>query len=266
MKFSSQFITALCRFGQYSRLLLNKPMRVFWYFIIICALCFCIKCGAFFHGYAQAGGISGLANTYLPEFSIENGKLICSDYKFEDEIAGIDIVVDTSPDFVATKDMVSDNTVAVIEDSTKLIVANPMQYQEIRFDDRSFDGLTKEKIVKYLEQSLLVKLMLGCIVFMMFGMYVFNYAIYVLLSICIGNLINAFVKTQIRYGGMVKLGIYAITFPSLLTAVTSAVMNLLGYTGNNNFNVILFAVLVGVYMYLGLKNIKASNGYIVATL
>ena len=52
MKFSSQFITALCRFGQYSRLLLNKPMRVFWYFIIICALCFCIKCGAFFHGYA----------------------------------------------------------------------------------------------------------------------------------------------------------------------------------------------------------------------
>ena len=95
MKFSSQFITALCRFGQYSRLLLNKPMRVFWYFIIICALCFCIKCGAFFHGYAQAGGISGLANTYLPEFSIENGKLICSDYKFEDEIAGIDIVVDT---------------------------------------------------------------------------------------------------------------------------------------------------------------------------
>ena len=247
MKFSSQFITALCRFGQYSRLLLNKPMRVFWYFIIICALCFCIKCGAFFHGYAQAGGISGLANTYLPEFSIENGKLICSDYKFEDEIAGIDIVVDTSPDFVATKDMVSDNTVAVIADSTKLIVANPMQYQEIRFDDRSFDGL-------------------GCIVFMMFGMYVFNYAIYVLLSICIGNLINAFVKTQIRYGGMVKLGIYAITFPSLLTAVTSAVMNLLGYTGNNNFNVILFAVLVGVYMYLGLKNIKASNGYIVATL
>ena len=247
MKFSSQFITALCRFGQYSRLLLNKPMRVFWYFIIICALCFCIKCGAFFHGYAQAGGISGLANTYLPEFSIENGKLICSDYKFEDEIAGIDIVVDTSPDFVATKDMVSDNTVAVIADSTKLIVANPMQYQEIRFDDRSFDGLTKEKIVKYLEQSLLVKLMLGCIVFMMFGMYVF-------------------VKTQIRYGGMVKLGIYAITFPSLLTAVTSAVMNLLGYTGNNNFNVILFAVLVGVYMYLGLKNIKASNGYIVATL
>ena len=78
--------------------------------------------------------------------------------------------------------MVSDNTVAVIADSTKLIVANPMQYQEIRFDDRSFDGLTKEKIVKYLEQSLLVKLMLGCIVFMMFGMYVFNYAIYVLLS------------------------------------------------------------------------------------
>ncbi len=154
MKFSSQFITALCRFGQYSRLLLNKPMRVFWYFIIICALCFCIKCGAFFHGYAQAGGISGLANTYLPEFSIENGKLICSDYKFEDEIAGIDIVVDTSPDFVATKDMVSDNTVAVIADSTKLIVANPMQYQEIRFDDRSFDGLTKEKIVKYLDQSL----------------------------------------------------------------------------------------------------------------
>ena len=225
-----------------------------------------IKCGAFFHGYAQAGGISGLANTYLPEFSIENGKLICSDYKFEDEIAGIDIVVDTSPDFVATKDMVSDNTVAVIADSTKLIVANPMQYQEIRFDDRSFDGLTKEKIVKYLEQSLLVKLMLGCIVFMMFGTYVFNYAIYVLLSICIGNLINAFVKTQIRYGGMVKLGIYAITFPSLLTAVTSAFMNLLGYTGNNNFNVILFAVLVGIYMYLGLKNIKASNGYIVATL
>ena len=65
---------------------------------------------------------------------------------------------------------------------------------------------------------------------------------------------------------MVKLGIYAITFPSLLTAVTSAFMNLLGYTGNNNFNVILFAVLVGIYMYLGLKNIKASNGYIVATL
>ena len=251
MKFSSQFITALCRFGQYSRLLLNKPMRVFWYFIIICALCFCIKCGAFFHGYTQAG---------------ENGKLICADYKFEDEIAGIDIVVDTSPDFEATKDMVSDNTVAIIADSTKLIVANPMQYQEIRFDDRSFDGLTKEKIVKYLDQSLLVKLMIGCIVFMMFGMYVFNYAIYVLLSICIGNLINAFVKTQIRYGGMVKLGVYAITFPSLLTAVTSAVMNVLGYTGNNNFNVILFAVLVGVYMYLGLKNIKASNGYIVATL
>ena len=247
MKFSSQFITALCRFGQYSRLLLNKPMRVFWYFIIICALCFCIKCGAFFHGYTQAGGVSGLANTYLPEFSIENGKLICADYKFEDEIAGIDIVVDTSPDFEATKDMVSDNTVAIIADSTKLIVANPMQYQEIRFDDRSFDGLTKEKIVKYLDQSLLVKLMIGCIVFMMFGMYVFNYAIYVLLSICIGNLINAFVKTQI-------------------TAVTSAVMNVLGYTGNNNFNVILFAVLVGVYMYLGLKNIKASNGYIVATL
>ena len=57
-----------------------------------------------------------------------------------------------------------------------------------------------------------------------------------------------------------------LLFPSLLTAVTSAVMNVLGYTGNNNFNVILFAVLVGVYMYLGLKNIKASNGYIVATL
>ena len=54
-------------------------------------------------------------------------------------------MVDTSPDFEATKEMVSDNTVAIIADSTKLIVANPMQYQEIRFDDRSFDGLTRKK-------------------------------------------------------------------------------------------------------------------------
>lgn len=266
MKFSSQFITALCRFGQYSRLLLNKPMRVFWYFIIICALCFCIKCGAAFHSYAEAGGVSGLANTYLPEFSIENGKLICADYKFEDKIAGINVVVDTSSDFVATKNMVSDNTVSIIADSTKLIVANPMQYQEVRFDDRSFDGLTKEKIVKYLKQSLLVKLMIGCIVFMMFGIYALEYIIYILLSVCIGNLINTFVKTQIRFGGMLKLGVYAVTFPSLLITVTSSVMTVLGYSGSTNFNVILFAVLVGVYMYLGLKNIKASNGYIVATL
>ena len=49
-------------------------------------------------------------------------------------------------------------------------------------------------------------------------------------------------------------------------ALTAIDVNTGKYTGNNNFNVILFAVLVGVYMYLGLKNIKASNGYIVATL
>ena len=266
MKFSSQFITALCRFGQYNKLLLNRPFKVFWYFIVICFLCFCIKCSAFFYNYMQVGGLSGLADTYLPDFSIENGKLICSDYKFEDKIAGVDIIVDTSSDFMATKDMIKDDTVAIIADSTKMIIANPMQYQEIRFDNRSFDGLTKEKVVKYLEQSVLMKLMIGCIIFMTFGVYVFNYLIYVLLAVCIGNLINAFVKAQIRYGSMLRLGVYTITFPSLLTAVTSAFMNVLGYIGNNNFNVILFAVLVGVYMYFGLKNIKAGNGYIVATL
>lgn len=267
MKFSSQFLTAIYRFREYNKLLLNKGGRVIWYFIVICAVCFCLKGGALLYSCLQAGGISGIANTYLPEFSIENGKLNCDEYNFEDKIAGVKIIVNTSSDFNASRDIIDQDTVvAVIADSTKLIVANPMEYQEIRFDDEVLQGLTKDKIVKFLDTSIFVKLMFICFGFMMFGAYLINYVIYVFLAVCLGNIINGFVKAQIRFSSMVKLGVYAITFPSLLNSVTSAVVSILGFYGSGDFNTLLFAVLGGVYMYLGLKNIKISNGYIVAAL
>lgn len=255
MSFFEQFKTAVYKFQSYPKLMMLGFGRVICYLLIFTVVISVISALPYAVAYIRLGGISGMIEKYVPEFSIENGKLKCETIDFTDELMGVKILIDNNED--AEDVDVRNSGFYLVADSDKMILGNGIQESIIDFSQFEDEYIDKSMLVNFFENTkvriaifailgitTLFSLSFGTIVWL----FMLSFAVFVI-NLC-------FVHTRIGYGDVFKLTVYARTFPSIFILV----MGLVGFM----YAEIIFLGLFITYVYLGLKNIKKQEAIILA--
>ena len=125
MSFFEQFKTAVYKFQSYPKLIMQSFGRVICYLMIFTVVITVIEAIPYAVAYRRLGGISGMIQKYVPEFSIENGKFKCESIDYSDELSGIKIFIDDNED--AENVDVRNSGFYLVADSDKMIVGNGIQ-------------------------------------------------------------------------------------------------------------------------------------------
>ncbi len=257
MNFFEQMITAIYRFQSYPKLIMQKMGRVIGYLIIFTLIIAVINTFPFVIGYKKLGGIEGAINKYVPDFSIENGRLQCEHIDYTDEIMGVKIYIDGNED-VSNID-VSNTSFYLLADSAKMIIGNGINREVIAFSQFKDDYITKDKLISIF-MAKKVKLAIFTIIAVsgLISLCLSTLASVFMLS-CLAMFINVcFVRSNTGFGALFKLSVYARTFPSIILFIVS----FSGFAGSS----ILYWGLLITYIYLGLRNIKKQEAIILAEL
>lgn len=255
MSFFEQMITAIYRFQSYPKLVMQKMSRVIGYLFIFTLIIAIINAIPFAVGYKKLGGISGAIERYVPEFSIENGKLQCDPIDYNDDIMGVKIYIDGNED-VSNID-VSKQVFYLLADSDKMIVGNGIQRQVLDFGQFVDDHVNKDELVRFFSNK---KIKLA--IFTIFGVTaVFSLCFSTIIGLLMLSLLAAFInvcfiRSNIGFSDVLKLSVYAKTFPSIILII----MSFCGFAGSG----ILYWGLMITYICLGLKNIKKQEAIILA--
>ena len=252
MNIIQQFICAIYRFGKYPELIKNKMWRVILYLLTLSAISYVLIIVLFYPAYKSAGGLTGIINRYVPEFTVSNGKLDMETIEYIDDDIMLYIHIDTTK--AIDRSELNKYDCVLLADSDSLVASNGIQQMETKFSD--IGEMSKADLIKAIP---MLKISMAVSLIMLYLLYVGNLLTMIVLFVLIGNVINLmFVRAQIRFWDMFKLSVYARTMPALLMAVLSVI--------GVNMSMIIYAGIVCVYMYLGLKNIKAENGVVIADL
>lgn len=255
MNFFEQVITAIYRFQSYPRLVMQRMGRTLGYLCIFTLIIAIINMIPFAIGYKEIGGISGAIEKYVPDFSVENGKLKCQTIDYTDDMMSVKIFIDGNED-VSSID-VKNYAFYLLADSDKMIVGNGIQRQEMDFIQFKDDYISKAQLVSFFN-SKKVKMA----IFMIFGITaLFSFAFSTIIGVLILSLLAAFINMcfvhgNMKYSELFKLSVYARTFPSIILII----MNFGGFAGSS----ILYWGLLITYIYLGLRNIKKQEAIILA--
>jgi len=252
MNILQQFIKSFYKFDEYPLLIQTKGIKVFFYIVLLIFISISPIVGKMASLYYKLGGISGIIDTYVPEFSISND-VLSTDKKidFKDEQIGLAIVLDTEKDF--KPDDYQKFTSYMLIGKNKTYIKSNLSIKE--FDYKSFNNLSKKDISKFYPMIKQI-LALTCI-----SLYLFCFIsniVMILLFMIISNIVNIFIGAKLKFSEMFKLVVYSITMPTILRTV----LMLIGV----NMPRIIFLGTVCAYFYFSLKSVKQNNGIIIAVL
>ncbi len=254
MSFIKQFKISIYKFHDYPILLLNSGGRAVVYYLIFSLIIAVISLGTMarvLHGF---GGVDGIFDKYVPEFSISDGKLICDTY--DKDFEGFKVYVNTKEKF-DFKDKIGTNKLYIVADSEKVVLNNGIQ--EITYSMADLGNFDKAYVKEFIN-SPSFKFTFG--ILSLIALFI-NEVIMGIGTLCMlafaGNFINVFItKVQIKPGDLFKLSVYSGTFPVLLKS--------LAFLCGIQLHIIIYVGLMATYMYLGLKNIKSATGIILAEI
>lgn len=263
MSFWKMFPTALYGFGSYPELARVKGWKAFLYILLTVVFGVAVMLAWAVPSYVHAGGFAGMAEDKLPQFTISDGRLTMDSLDYWDKEKQMHIYVDTAntkPDLTKAENAMS----ALVAGSEEMsIVSNAMGYtQTYSFADlnEGMGKIDKARVVKFLgtaEFQVFFIMMYGFALLFVFAVQ----ALYdVLWLTLLGNLINMFfVRLPVRFGTMVKLGVFARTLPFLMSILMTLVA---GFP----IEQIVYYAIGAFYVYKGLKNIKNQEGVVIADL
>lgn len=206
----------------YKELIKSSTPKTFLYGLFIFFMTFIII--AFYNVLvirSNYGSLSEIIKKNVPEFTLENGKL-----SVEKEILynnnGIYVNIDTSKEgaFAELNDdkikrMVADYSSVMIIDSSRAVLANQLQYNEIDFSKLS-GSFNKAKLLEVVPEirNLIILTLALTFVFLLIMYYVvlFFFAF-------ISSLYAFFSKKIIRFNDLYKMAIYASTLPCIILIV-----------------------------------------------
>lgn len=256
MNFIKQLITAIYKFESYPELMRNKTSRVVGYLVLFTILTAIISFIPLGVKYSRLGGMKGITDKYIPEFSVSGGKFNCEKIDINSKETGLRILIDTDSDI--KEEMAQGYQFYIMADSDDMFIGNGIQKQSFHFADFK-DELSSNDVKNILNGrtfkimffsimgiSILISLLLGT-------------ALNLVVLALIGNLINMIlIKAQVKFGTLMKLAVYARTFPNILALVV-------GLAGFSYSSIITWAI-AATYIYIGLKNYKKNSGIIIAEL
>ncbi len=254
MSFIKQFITSIYRFHDYGLLVLNRGRRVVCYYFLFTLLTAVLSIGMIAGPYKKAGGITGIFDKYVPEFSIDNGKLNCE--TIDKEISGVKVYINTNDKF-DFEDKIGNSQIYFVADGEKFAVNNGVQSVKGEFSD--IEDINRQQIKDLCSSGKFKAVLLSSLIIMLWLNEIMLGIVSVTMLALVGNLINIFVvKAQLKMSDLYKVSVYARTFPVLLSSVV-AIFGI-------QLNIIVYTGLLITYMYLGLKNIKSGSGIILAEI
>jgi hypothetical protein len=250
MSFRQQFVTALYRFGSYFELIKVKGWRTILYTVILAVFTVFLMLARATPMYINAGGFSGIAERYLPDFTIEDGTLEMDKYEYDNSNDGVKILVDTDNESFNLSDA-GDRNLVFLAGSKECYIFNGVQGVKMAFSDLEMD-ISKSEIVGNLSRrdvqlgiisGFALLFFVSCIM-----IAIYNIAIIALL----GNIINMLiVKTPVGFSQILKLASYSRTLPYILSIAVPLVCGFM-------VSPIVFYAVAVFYVYKGLKSIKAQ--------
>ncbi len=256
MNFFKQMTAAIYKFESYPTLMMNKASRVIGYLIIFTILTTVISLAPLGIKYVQLGGMKGLTDKYIPEFSLADGKLTCEKIDVDNKDTGLRVLIDTAGD--VNENTASGYTFYIVADSGDLYVGNGVQKQSFHFADIK-DSITSTDVKNILNSGGFKVMIFSIFIISLIISLLIGTAINILVLALIANLINMiFTKAQVKFGQLMTLAVYARTFPNILALVV-------GLVGFSYSGIITWGIAI-TYMYIGLKNYKKGSGIIIAEL
>jgi len=258
LTFIRQFLTALYRFGSYPELINVKGIRTFLYtlFTVIFTVFF-MTC-AVIPAYLSIGGIEGFAKKYIPEFSIKDGQLIMDKIDFEDRLNGVRIFVDTDKTELDMSEA-GDNPYVLLADREEIYVFNGVRGESMSFEEMGID-FGSEDIFNALADGKVRMGIISIVIAMLFMGVAFRAVYNIAVLALIGNIINMVItRVPLKFSQMLKLSAYARTLPLIMSLAVPVL-------GGFSFNPLVFYAVGAFYMYIGLKNIKAQSGIVIADI
>lgn len=254
MNFLKQFMTSIYQFHNYNMLMLSKRASTVIYYILFSVILTALSIGAVARVYYQLGGVNGIFEKYVPEFTISNGKLNCD--IVDKEYGGLKIYINTDGEY-RCRDKDLDALAYIAADNDGFVVYNGAMKEYYPY--MAIGNLTKSELKDFFTQDYVKFTML----FFIFVFTLINHIITGLIGILIialtGNMINImFNITDLKFMDFIKLAVYVRTFPALLNSIMAC--------SGFQLPTIIYYGLIITYLYFGLKNVRSASGIIIAQL
>lgn len=217
MSFFKRVKTAVLKFDEYEKFLIEDMKKAFGYFfkiIAVFALIFTIAC--IYKVNTESEKIVQILENEFPDFSISNNELQLKDTeKFEYYFDKLDFAVIIEDETIKTTDY--QNCIYLLKD--KIIIKYDEDLKEITYKNAQLNNATKQSIINtYKEQNKFI--IYGMMSLTMFTLSFAIYTIIFLLDVVtlsiIGLIISSLIKTKFKFKHIFKISIYAMTLPIIL--------------------------------------------------
>lgn len=260
MNLLTRFVKSCYAFDEYPKLIKTSFSSTVLYFVLFRLITFlCIAAATlslFLPAYINMGGLTGMVEKYIPDFTISDGKLDL-DAKINetyDDIMQMQIIIDTDKNFEESEIENSKYPFSILIDSSKIYMKDGENISVVNFSDFETLGITSKDAI--LESVIPVfKIMTIIIsVIMLFSHIIFGVFL-VLIFTFIAKLINLYLKTSINDAELFKLCFYAVTMPALLSTILS-ILNRLIFSFNLSMPQVVYIGVYIAYLYFALVSIK----------
>lgn len=217
MSFFKRVKTAVLKFDEYEKFLVEDMKKAFGYFFkIITAFSLVLAIACIYKVNTESEKIVQILENEFPNFSISNNQLQLEDIEgFEYYFDKLDFAVIIENETMKTTDY--QNCIYLLKD--KIIIKYDEGLKEITYKNAQLNNSTKQSIINaYKTQDKIV--LYGIMSLTMFTLSFAIYTIIFLLDVVtlsiIGLIISSLIKTKFKFKHIFKISIYAMTLPIIL--------------------------------------------------
>lgn len=259
MSLFEQLKIAITDVKKYGLLLGLKTRKFVLYFLLLVLINVLGVCVSVVPFYVKSGGVQAFAE-YIPDFTIENGKLSTEFYEFTSDEQSTCVYIDTSKSDLELAKGRGYQTVVIASD-TQIYMYNGVEEQtfSVAEIEQTFGAINKADAVAFISsKSFEAALIIGFFISVILA-FIFSLFINGIIDACIINFCNAIsIKADVGFWKIYKISVYALTLPTILNIVFTLL-------GLSMFQWIV-NILAFVYVYYALKEIKKGDGMVIAVL
>lgn len=249
MTIFQQFKTAATNPGGYVKLIslsLGKFIGFFFTLVLINVLSLCITIVPI---YVKSGGVNKIVKEFIPDFTFENGRLNMENIHYTNDAASVCIYIDTDSDELALN-MGRGYQIVLIASGKEVYISNATNENTISAED--LEGLSKEDIVKLVSDERLMTILAVGGIIGLFITFVISLLAQCVFVACIAGFCNTVTfKAKLSFWKLVRVVCYGYALPT--------VINILGTAMNLHYIAYCSTILVFVYVYFALREIKKSQ-------
>ncbi len=253
MKMGEIFKISLYGFSRYNKLLLVSGLKTAVYVLLLSLIMLAGIAIKISPVYIVYGGIEALVQKEVSDFKIEDGRLECKAYKYDDPSAGLYISID--PSVTGKAELPHGYSQAAAVTATDVVMLNNGRVQHEKLKD--LPDVSKSDIVDFFDKyegTLLI--VLSLFLLWLFSVKLAWNALFYALLAHITNL--TFLHTRLKYGDIYKLSIFGSTFAVIFNTLLSLV--------NVGFVAQLAPFITMFYVIKGMLACRAEDGIIIETL